>query len=59
MLVRQKLSTILENNVFAEKWSPEFIFLNEKKKNEKILLFFDIKSSILALFEPSFIYRIF
>ena len=43
MLVRQKLSTILENNVFAEKWSPEFIFLNEKKKMKKFCCFLTSK----------------
>ena len=53
--VRQKLGMILENEVlqklrlekkvFSKKWSPELIFINEKK-NQKILSIFDTENQV-------------
>ena len=40
--VVQKLT--LEKNVFNKKWSPDLIFINEKKKYSKNSLIFDIKN---------------
>ena len=41
--VVQKLR--LEKKVFSKKWSPELIFINEKK-NQKILSIFDTENQV-------------